>query len=163
MSTDRIGFSTGTGILSRIIRWFTGSGVSHSWIVYFDVDFGRDMVLESTLEGVRIIPLEVFQKHNKIIKIFTPKFELKVGFSKVGERLGEQYDFTGLLGMAWVMLGRWLKKKWKNPLVTASAMWCSEMVAWVLQWSGAPGTEFWDPHAMNPQDLYEYMLKSQTS
>jgi hypothetical protein len=157
--TDRIGFSTGTGLLSRIIRFFTDSGVSHAWVLYYDVDFGRDMVLEATLEGVRIVPYDVFQKHNKIVKVVSPKHDLKLGFTKMGEALGEHYDFTGLLGMAWVMVGRWLRRKWHNPLVAASAMWCSEMVAWVLKWSSYPGTEFLDPHATSPQDLYEFFLK----
>lgn len=157
--TDRIGFSTGNGLLSRIIRWFTDSSVSHAWVLYYDLDFDREMVLESTLEGVRIIPFDVFEKHNKIIKVVTPKHDLKAGFAKVGASLSEQYDFTGLVGMIIVMLGRWLKKKWKNPWVTASAMWCSEMVAWVCKWSSYPGTELMDPHTTSPQDLYEFFLK----
>lgn len=160
--SDRIGFSTGAGLLSRIIRWFSRSSVSHAWLLYYDVDFNRDMVLESTLEGVRIIPFEVFQKHNKIIKVFTPDFSLKVGLAKAGEILGEQYDFTGLLGMVWVMLGRWLRKKWHNPLDSTKGLFCSEFVANVLRWSGAPSTEFWDPSTMTPENLLEYLLARQT-
>ena len=155
---DRIGFSTGTRMLSRIIRWFSRSSVSHAWLLYWDVDFNRDMVLESTLEGVRIIPFDVFQKHNKIIKVFTPSFSLKVGWAKVGEHLGECYDFTGLLGMIFVILGRWFKRRWRNPWNSTKGLFCSEFVASVLQWSQAPNTEYWDPSIMTPEDLYEYML-----
>lgn len=155
---DRIGFSTTKNWLSRIIRWFTQASVSHAWLLYFDVDFGQDMVLESTLEGVRIIPYEVFKKNNLIVKVAIPSQDLKIGLVKAGETLGSNYDFTGLFGMLWVMFGRWLRKKWRNPMERPHSMFCSEFVAQVLKWSGYPGTDFWDPSDMTPKDLYEFIL-----
>ena len=139
---DRVGFSTGKSLLSRIIRWLTQSSVSHAWLLYFDVDFGCDMVLESTLEGVRIIPYDVFKKNNIIVKVAIPSCNLKQGLAKAGSILGEHYDFTGLFGMLWVLFGRWFKKKWQNPLDNAHSLFCSEFVARVLWWSSYPGTEY---------------------
>jgi hypothetical protein len=153
---DRILFSTTTKLLSRIIRWFTQAPVSHCSFLYFDVDFGREMVLEATLEGVRIIPLEVFQKHNIVVKTFIPRHDLKPGLAKAGSILGAAYDFTGLLGMLWVLLGRWFKKKWQNPLDNVHSLFCSEFVARVLWWSSYPGTEYWEPRNMTPADLYGF-------
>ena len=159
---DRIGFSTTTNWLSRLIRWFTQASVSHAWLLYFDVDFGgREMVLEATLEGVRIIPFEIFKKKNIIVKITTPSHDLKRGLALAGDTLGSGYDFTGLFGMLWVTLGRWFKKKWKNPWERPHSMFCSEFVAQVLKWSSYPGTDFWDVGAMAPQDLYEFFMRQE--
>jgi hypothetical protein len=158
---DRVGFSTTKAWLSRLIRWFTDASVSHAWILYFDLDFGREMVLEATLEGVRIIPYEVFQQHNTIIKVCIPSHSLKQGFAKVGETLGAAYDFGGLFGMLWVLFGRWCKKKLKNPWNRTQAMFCSEFVAQVLRWSYYPGTEYWTPAEMSPQDLYAFFLRQE--
>ena len=156
---DRIGFSTTKAWLSRLIRWFTGALVSHAWILYYDLDFACEMVLEATLEGVRIIPFEVFKQHNTIVKVFIPSDSLKQGFAKVGATLGSTYDFTGLLGMLWVLLGRWFKKKLKNPWNSPRALFCSEFVAQVMRWSYYPGTEYWTPENMTPADLYIFLLK----
>ena len=156
---DRILFSTTTNLISRIIRWFTDSPVSHCSLLYFDVDFGQEMVLESTLEGVRIIPYEVFKQHNNIVRVFIPETPLKQGFAKVGEKLGTFYDFAGLLGMLWVLLGRWFKRKFKNPWDNPQALFCSEFVAQVLRWSYYPGTEYWVPENMTPADLYRFLCR----
>jgi len=156
---DRIGFSTTKKWLSRLIRWFTKAPVSHSWILYFDVDFAQEMVLEATLEGVRIIPYEVFKQHNIIVKTFIPEIPLKQGFAKVGEKLGTLYDFAGLLGMLWVLLGRWFKRKFRNPWDNPQALFCSEFVAQVLRWSYYPGTEYWVPENMTPADLYQFLCR----
>lgn len=157
MST-RVGFSTSKKLISRLIRWFSDSVVSHAWLLYFDVDFGKDMVLESTLEGVRIIPFEAFKKHN-IVKdewLFQPRVDLALGFQKAGEELGSKYDFRGLFGMALVVVGRWLKKRWKNPWQNPRSMFCSEFVASILKWSHCPGTDYWDVSTITPDDLLDF-------
>jgi len=156
---DRIGFSTTKKWLSRIIRWFTKAPVSHAWILYYDLDFAQEMVLEATLEGVRIVPYEVFKQHNSVVRVFIPSHSLKQGFAKVGETLGSTYDFGGLFGMLWVLLGRWCRQKLKNPWNKAQAMFCSEFVAQVLRWSYYPGTEYWVPENMTPADLYTFLLR----
>jgi hypothetical protein len=156
---DCIGFSTTKAWVSRIIRWFTGAAVSHAWLLYYDVDFGQTMVLEATLEGVRIIPYEAFKRHNLIVRVFTPRHSLKPGLIKAGDTLGEHYDFTGLLGMLWVLFGRWLRRKWRNPWIETHAMFCSEFVAQVLQWAAYPDTEHWIPAEMTPEDLYEFFCR----
>ena len=158
----RIGFSTTKAWVSRLIRFFTGAAVSHAWLLYFDVEFGREMVLEATLEGVRIVPLDVFQKQNVVVKIALPRKDLAAGLLKAGELLGERYDFFGLFGMLWVLIGHWLKRKWHNPWNTSQAMFCSEFVAQVLKWSDYPGTDYWDVSAISPEDLYTCIIKDET-
>jgi hypothetical protein len=161
--TTRVGFSTSKSWVSRLIRWFSDSVVSHAWLLYFDIDFGRDMVLESTLEGVRIIPFDVFKRHNVVRDewVFSPQAELASGLQRAGEQLGEQYDFRGLFGMLLVVIGRWLRKRWRNPLHNPNAMFCSEFVASVLKLSAYPGTDYWDPSSMTPDDLMEFFRRDQ--
>lgn len=153
----RIGFSTSkSSWISRIIRWFTKSTTSHCFIVYYDDEWGRDMVMESEggLGGaVRIVPFEVI---GGIIALITPKHDIEVGMNKMADRLGQMYDYGGLFGMAWVILGRWLKKKWANPWQSSKAMFCSELVAQVLIDSNYPGADKLTPHNTDPQMLLEF-------
>jgi len=160
---DQIGFSTGTGLVSRIIRWFTRSTVSHAWILYFDQEFGCDCILEATAEGFRIQSFEKFRSENRIIATFTPKIVLTPGFKSMAAWLGAYYDFGGLFGMAWVLLGRWLRRRWRNPLASSRTMFCSEAVARLCFAAGYRGDIFEQPENTSPQDLYEFFLNEGSS
>lgn len=157
MST-RIGFSTSkTSWISRIIRWFTRSTVSHCFIVYWDDEWKRDMVMESEggLGGcVRIVKFNPDSAN--IVKLIAPKHDIEVGMNKMVDRLGEIYDYGGLFGMAWVEIGRWLKKKWSNPLHSSKAMFCSELVAQVLLDSNYPGASQFVPSETDPEMLLRF-------
>jgi hypothetical protein len=163
MST-RIGFSTNkTSWISRIIRWFTKSTVSHTFIIYYDVEWEQDMVMES--EGgfggsVRIVRFN--PECNSIVKIVEPKYSIEVGMRKMVDKLGEVYDYSGLFGMAWVMLGRWLRKKWHNPMHNSKALFCSELVAEVLKDSSYPGSSILDPATTTPEDLLIFFENDET-
>jgi len=156
---DRIGFSTGSSWLSCVIRWFTDSAASHAWILYWDSEFEADCVLEFTRGGCRITTLTSFEKHNRVVKKALPRHPISLGMKKVAEWLDKPYDYKGLFGMVWVMVGRWLHRKWKNPWGSAQAMFCSEAVARVLRAADYPGTEYWDPETISPQDLFEFFLR----
>lgn len=157
MST-RIGFSTSkTSWISRVIRWFTRSTVSHSFIVYYDEEWKRDMKMESEGGMGGSIRIVTFNPDSpSIVKLVTPKHSIEVGMNKMVDHLGDLYDYTGLFGMAWVEIGRWLKKKWKNPWASSKAMFCSEMVARVLVDSNYPGAEKLIPEDTDPQDLINF-------
>lgn len=156
--TTRIGFSTSkTSWISRIIRWFTRSTVSHCFIVYHDDEWKRDMIMESEggLGGsVHIVKFN--PNSSSIVKLVAPKFDIEVGMNKMVDRLGEPYDYTGLFGMAWVEIGKWLKKKWANPWQSSKAMFCSELVAQVLIDSKYPGADKFVPADTDPQMLLEF-------
>jgi hypothetical protein len=159
MSPTRIGFSTSkTSLISRIIRWFTRSDVSHTFIVYYDDEWKRDMIMESEggLGGsVRLRPFN--PDDPDIVRIVVPKHDIERGMTKMVDRLGQVYDYGGLFGMAWVELGRWLKKKWSNPLQGSRALFCSELVAQVLIDSDYPGADQFDPASTDPQDLLRFL------
>lgn len=157
MST-RIGFSTSkTSFVSKAIRWFTSGASSHVFLIYYDVDFGRDMVMEATQGGFKITP---FSRHTAI-KVVEPKYPIENGLASAVDWLGAEYDYAGLFGMAWVELGRWLKRKWRNPSRSSSAMFCSEAVARVMIESNYPGTTTWDAQSIDPEMLMDFFEREQ--
>lgn len=153
---DRIVFSTGNGFVSRAIRWLTRSKASHVSIVYYDVDFERDMLMEATGDGFHMVSFEKFKSKNKIVGVYEPKYSLEKGLKVAAEKLGEKYDFGGLFGMLWVLLGRWLRRKWYNPLQSNQALFCSEAVADIFADSAYPSFEL-IPSRTDPQDLIEFL------
>lgn len=156
----QIGFSTHkNNILSKIIRWITKSPISHCWILYYDIQFKIEMVLESTTEGFRILPFKTYQKQNDNIVLFNPKFSLTMGLIKAGEKLGTKYDFKGLFGSIFPIIGRWFKRKWKNPFYSSKELFCSEAVTEIMKDSKYPGSDKFDPSTTNPNDLYNFFKK----
>lgn len=151
----RIGFSTPNWFnpVSWLVRKLTKSRASHAWFVYYDLDWKRDMVLEAHELGFRLLPYSKFKKANKVVGVFKTKESLDEATNWVCDHLGEPYDFGGLIGMAFVLIGRFFKRKWKNPLQNSKAMFCSEMVVSVLQMVRFPATRHIDPHSTSPEDL----------
>lgn len=151
----RIGFSTTNFLLSRLIRKVTGATISHCW---FLVDVcGKDFVLQADFGGITLTPLSRWDKKWKNVQIITPLHAINI--SKAWNMLGERYDYGGLLGCAWVYLGRIFKKKWNNPLDSGHAMWCSEFILSTLQASNYPGAQDLDLEAVSPEDLKKFLQK----
>lgn len=159
MSNTRLGFSTPKKFnpISWIVRKFTKSRCSHTWFVYYDMDFEMDMVMEAHELGFRLIPYSRFEKHNQVVAIITPKTSLDAGLKWSAEWLGTAYDFAGLIGMAWVIIGRMLKKKWKNPLQVSHAMFCSEMAVTAMKKSLYPNAGSLNQHETSPEDLLDFL------
>ena len=159
----RIGFSTTDALLSRLIRRITGSKVSHAFLVYFDVDFDREMVMEAVGAGFRIVPLDKFAKHNRIVAIVRPRHPIDEGLRAAVDWLGEGYDAPGLVGMALLLAFRALRRRARrarNLLASRRALFCSEAVARACRACRYPGFDR-DPEATTPQDLYAFFLAEQ--
>lgn len=156
--TVRIGFSTPRFFnpVSWAVRTLTGSRASHAFFVYFDKDWGMDCVLEAHEVGFRVVPFEHFRRNNRIVKLVTPQHSIEAGLRDVANHyLGSMYDFAGLIGMAVVMLGRWLKLKWRSPFRGARNVFCSEAV--ILAMKASPGYENLPLDSdSSPQDLLNY-------
>ncbi len=157
--TTRVGFSTPKRFnpLSWFIRKVTGSKVSHAFFVYHDQDFDIEMVMEAHELGFRLTPFDHFKTKNQLVGLFVPVTPIDVGLKYVATRyLGTTYDYGGLLGESVVMLGRWLKRKWKNPLRGSKNVFCSEAVCIAMQKS--PGYEEFkeDSDSVDPQTLMQY-------
>ena len=154
----RIGFSTTDALLSRLIRRLTRSKVSHAWLVYRDVDFDREMVMEAVGAGFRIVPLDKFAQHNRIVEIVTPRHPIDEGLKAAVDWLGEGYDARGLVGMGLLLLVRALRRRTRrvrNLFASRRALFCSEAVARACRASAYPGFDR-DPETTSPQDLYAF-------
>lgn len=159
----RIGFSTVTNsIVSRFVRWLTKSKCSHAFFVYYDEDFEADIVMEASDVGFRDIPLAVFAKQNTIVALITPKVNIDAGFKWVAlNYLGTGFNYSGLLGNIFVLMGRWLKRKWNNPWDKPGSVFCSEVVVVAMQYKDNPtiypGVGLLTPKNTNPADLLAFM------
>lgn len=154
----KIGFSTSNSFISRAIRWFTKSQASHVFLLIEDGFFGVSVVMEATQGGFRVVPFEHYVSGStKLVRIIEPRTPIDDGVKKAVEWLGAHYDYGGLFGMAIVMLGRWLRRKWQNPWQSTRAMFCSEAVVYVLQVSGYSGADKLIPSTTSPEDLLEFL------
>jgi hypothetical protein len=114
------------------------------------------MVMEATEGGFRIVPLDKFSKHNDLVAIKTPKHSIDSAILAAVDWLGDHYDYSGLVGMVVVIVGRWFKRKWKNPLASSKSMFCSEAVCRGLKVMSYPGTESMEPQTTEPEDLLKF-------
>jgi len=159
---NRIGFSKGNQITSKIIMWLSSGSVSHAFMIYFDEDFKADYIFEATTQCIRIVPLGVYKKKYNIVAVYTPLHPLENGFVELGKWLGAKYDFTGLFSFIFVILGRIFKYRWRNFLASSDAMFCSEAVSNVLRWSKYPGFHY-SPDMVSPEDLLNFCKKNMES
>ena len=155
--TTLIGFSTPSYFnpVSALIRWIQKSKVSHAWLMYHDVDFDLDMVMEAHELGFRLIPYDQFKKHNTVVEVVSPDVNIDAGLKLLSRSLGSAYDYPGLLGMGVVLLGRWLHKKWKNPLASPKHMFCSEAIVKALQASNSVKAQDLVADQTSPQMLMD--------
>jgi hypothetical protein len=147
----RIGFSTSGAWIAKVIRWFTSSSVSHVFLLFSFA--GREWVVEAGWNGVVIIPWSKFLRQNQVVKLIDIPDAYNLNLGDTLDMVGEPYDYRGLLGMTLVLVGRWLKRKWKNPTQSGRALFCSEMTVILLQKAGYPGAETLDPRETSPDDI----------
>lgn len=155
--TVRVGFSTSNHFVSRIIRWATKSKVSHTWLLISNSFLGVDMVMHATMGGFQMLSYDAFKKKHKVVAILDLETPVDEGVKKAIPLLGFGYDYTGLFGAGFVILGRWLKLKWKNPFEDSSKLFCSEIVTFVLRTGGLPGAENLYAAGSNPETLLELL------
>jgi hypothetical protein len=147
-----VGFSTTGGWLSRLIRRITGSPVSHSFVVYHSGVFGKDMVLEASGHGFRIMSWRRFDKENKLVAMYRlklPDAVLHDALGKLSDRLGDAYDTLSLFGY---LLRKWFRLK-RVPFDSRKKLVCSEAVALFLGWCGMP---FEDVGVVTPKILLDF-------
>ena len=152
----QIGFSTTNKIISRIIRWFTKAKCSHTFFVF--ALFDRPWVLGAEFGGIELISLERFQKNNSIVALADVPELGEEAVKDAMASLGEAYDFGGLLGGIFPIIGRWLKLKWTNPWENPKAMYCSEFVIRTLKAHKFPDIEALDATTATPQDLHDFLV-----
>ncbi len=155
-SPTRIGFSYGKGwggLVSRIIMFFTGAQASHVWMMYWDSELHRDMVLDADGKEIRCITWDRFSNMNHIVEIYIPKYPIDSGLPVAADELGDGYYFYGLFGMLVVEIGRFLKKKWNNPFQSSRHVFCSKWTMITMQAAGYVGAENFDPGNTDPWQI----------
>ncbi len=157
-----LGFSTPKfwNPVSWLVRLFTKSKASHTWVAYHDPTLGIDVVAEAHEFGFRIIRYDKFIKRNNIVAIFRLDHPPHAVMRKMAAWLGTMYDFAGLFGMTINLIGRYFGlKALKNPSHSVDAVFCSESVVRVLQELNPGKYKELDPNNTTPQDLLDYMYK----
>ena len=155
MPNITIGFSTGSSIVSRIIRWFIRSKASHAFVAFDDRMLGRRIIMESSLYGYKLTQHERWNKKNKIIAEFTCKKRLGKSVKYMAGELGKDYDFWSAFGLA---ARRWFGKWYRNPFRNPKKLHCSEaMVLFLQQVNLALDL---DPESTTPEDLLQYCLQN---
>jgi hypothetical protein len=132
-----VGFSTTVGWLSRWVRRFTRSRVSHCMIVYRSDVFGQEMVLEACGLGFRMISWRRWDRANKLLALYRvnlPDDDLRLALHHLADRLGDSYDTVSLLGFA---VRQWFRLK-QVPFNSREKLVCSEALGLFLHWCGLP-------------------------
>ncbi len=158
----QIGFSTTNTWVSRVIRFMTGSEISHSVILYYDSFLERKMVLESADIGFRLISWDSFLLDNVLVEVFpiSEVYNPQEGVRKAMDWLGTSYSYRTLLGHLLMIISEKVWRKIKNPLTSANAMICSESCILMLQAIGYPGAIALDPQDTTPMQLLDYMRRT---
>lgn len=155
MTNITIGFSASTGIVSKVIRWFTRGRVSHAYATYYSETLQDVFVIEATFWGYKLTPHAKWIKSNKPVGEFKCKKDLTPGLRHVAKWLGGTYDFWSALGLA---ARRWFGKWYRNPFKDPKKLHCSEAVTMLLRYVGL--AEEMDPESTTPEDLYDYCLNN---
>ena len=140
----KVGLSRNSTPLSKLIRLFTNSQVSHCFILIND-----ETVLHAGFPYVMGWYYQNFLKHNVVVATFeveVPEWRVKWAYAQAGKT----YGWVTLFGMLFVLLGKRLKINIKNPFPDNEGTYiCSEFAARVI---GYPNSE-----DISPQDLLEYL------
>lgn len=150
----KIGFSYGNGILPKIIKFFTKSTVSHTFLLIDD-----KTVLEAGSNGFVELPFEDWKKDNNLVTLVNPIVPLDKGFEAAQKWIGEPYAYGALIGFIWVLIGRVLRRKFHNPFYERKALFCSEANTRIVKDSNWPGSDKLIPSGTSPQDLLTFVTK----
>jgi len=124
-------FTTSKRIGAKLIRWGTGSSISHMAIsASKNLD---SLVVQSNLsKGVHETTLAKFLEHYEMVIAFETSGELPSRFFEVRKMVGKHYDWKGIGYYAIAVL--WFKKilrrklPFKNKWADKNDFYCSELV-----------------------------------
>lgn len=128
MMSINVCFSTSNAWISRLIRWFDKSDVSHALITFYDETFDQVFVLEANGRGYMPIPWAKWRQTHTLVRRYDldiPLAQQQAALREMGNLLGAEYDRIGLIGHLWLKI----KRRAKNPFDTPTKLICSEAVA----------------------------------
>lgn len=155
--------------MSRAIRWWTKSEVSHCVIVYYDHTYQTRMVLTADEEGFILVPWERWEAQNTIVytfKLVGNSVQEAIGW--LGRKyLGTKYDYGSFwanavrhrLGVIWRVLGPYLTSKLVNP----QKLICSESVIRFLNHAGYSITQGLHSELTDHEELLQVFLQTSSN
>jgi hypothetical protein len=151
-----VGFSYGNMLVSRIIKWFTQSDVSHTYIKIKAGLMGSDIALHADPGGVMIHLEEVFNAENHVVEEYEiDDIRVEQSITRNLKHLGKGYDYWKLVSWAWIIaFKRWVKQKIQNPIEDPSKMICVDLVIRILNGAGVTKLDY---GTMKPNDLRQWV------
>lgn len=160
MMKGAIGFSRQKkNWLSKVIRWFTRSQWSHTFIIY-QVE-PEILVAEAGTFEVKIVPITKYESRKYATTFFFPDHlpvtDIEIGIKRARADLEKPYGYLQILGFIPVVIAkRLLGLKIKNPM--RGGMVCSELVLEYLR--GADPMGRWmtlQKDSVSPEDIFEHL------
>lgn len=156
MTSFTVGFSRSRSIWSYLIRVATHSAVSHCWIGFTLCK--TPVIFHADAPGVGLVCRSRFCKSNEVMAEFSTSLNMEFVLDDLLRDLGRKYDWLGVVGHLWVLLGRVFGQRWSNPLQSPDRWFCSEVVAHLLSRAGEPIKH--EPSAISPDQLLDILGKS---
>lgn len=164
-----IGFCGSKSWISKIIRWFTKSRWSHTFIIWKiikDEDRVYILVIEAGEFIVHIVPFSKYLSGDFYFEIYditpiTIKENEGIAEEKLLSKIGRLYGWLQLIGFGIVILLRkWFGWKLKRNIWKKGKI-CSEVVAEYLIDRGVDKESLCqskDINLISPEDIYKFIL-----
>jgi 3-deoxy-D-arabino-heptulosonate 7-phosphate (DAHP) synthase class II len=133
MKTIIIGFSSHSSLFSWLIRFFTSSKVSHTYIRLPVPEYNTSVIFQASGLAVNYTASDVFESHSEVIEeyelnITDEQYRLSEKF-RVTE-VGKPYSYKQIIGFLTVLTARKFGKNIPNPLSNGDHSYvCVEVVA----------------------------------
>jgi hypothetical protein len=156
MAILRVGFSCNSKFFSSLIRWFTYSKVSHTYVRLSVPEFDETVIFHAAGLTVGYVNGKYFDEHQKIIEEYD--VEISDFVAKEGEKArvteaGKPYSWWQILGFLWVLAWRLIGVRCRNPFSNGRhAYVCVETVVQQLGWGV-------DGESLTPEDLRTMVSK----
>lgn len=153
-----IGFATKRkNWISRIIRWFTQSQWSHTFVVYQTEP--EVLVVEAGTFTVQLVPATKYESRKYTTVFLEPQTipgdRIDAGIAKARDKIESRYGWLQLVGFVPVIVFRRVfNKKISNP--SKGGVVCSELVLQYLR-GVEPGSKWdaMDKNTVSPEDIYK--------
>ena len=159
-----IGFSTTKQPISKIIRWFTGSACTHTFVSFHDASLKMRVVIQAEAWGFELRPWKSWRNNNILVAEYEPiKQSLDKSLLYLAKLLGANFDFRSaiLLGIKY-WLFRWFKTGFTlNPNYSPKKLMCSEAVIRFLLKGKYKSIKHLNPELTSPGELLGLVMESE--
>lgn len=144
MKTIQVGFSDGGNPFSKLIKWVTGSKVSHTFIKLNVA--GVDVVYQASGLCINHENYDLFLDHEVVVELYEASITEEDWEEQEKRRwrsVGRAYGWKEVIGFVWVLAWRRLGRKVKNPFYDGQhGDVCVDETAWHI---GIEGDGTWTP------------------